>query len=46
MNSSMSPFTVPLVVSSYFVELVWRKEADGQWRVAQEQLNVEPTAGK
>jgi ketosteroid isomerase-like protein len=23
--------------------IVWRKEADGQWRVAQELLNAEPT---
>ena len=26
--------------------IVWRKEADGQWRVAQELLNADPTAGK
>lgn len=26
--------------------LVWRKEADGQWRVALELLNADPTAGK
>jgi ketosteroid isomerase-like protein len=26
--------------------IVWRKEADGQWRVAQELLNADPAAGK
>jgi ketosteroid isomerase-like protein len=26
--------------------MVWRKEADGQWRVAQELLNADPATGK
>ena len=26
--------------------IVWRKEADGQWRVAQELLNADPAGGK
>jgi uncharacterized protein (TIGR02246 family) len=26
--------------------IVWRKEADGQWRIAQELLNADPIAGK
>ena len=26
--------------------VVWRKEADGQWRIAQELLNADPAAGK
>ncbi len=26
--------------------IVWRKEADGHWRVAQELLNADPAAGK
>lgn len=26
--------------------IVWRKEADGQWRIAQELLNADPTAGR
>ena len=26
--------------------IVWRKEADGQWRVAQELLHTDPAAGK
>ena len=26
--------------------IVWRKEADGQWRIAQELLNADPAAGK
>lgn len=26
--------------------IVWRKEADGQWRVAQELLHADPAAGK
>jgi ketosteroid isomerase-like protein len=25
--------------------IVWRKEADGRWRVAQELLNADPAAG-
>lgn len=33
-------------VSSYRAVIVWRKEADGQWRVAQEMLNAGPSAGK
>ena len=30
-------------VSRVRLIIVWRKEADGQWRVAQELLNAEPT---
>ena len=26
--------------------IVWRKEADGQWRIAQELLNADPAAGR
>jgi ketosteroid isomerase-like protein len=26
--------------------IVWRKEADGQWRIAQELLHADPFAGK
>jgi uncharacterized protein (TIGR02246 family) len=33
-------------VSTFRALLVWRKEADGQWRVAQELLNAGPAAGK
>ena len=33
-------------VSSYRVFIVWRKEADGQWRFALEMLNAGPAAGK
>lgn len=28
------------------VLMVWRKESDGQWRVAQELLNADPASGK
>jgi uncharacterized protein (TIGR02246 family) len=33
-------------VSKMRLIIVWRKEADGQWRVAQELLNADPAAGK
>lgn len=33
-------------VSNVRVIIVWRKEADGQWRIAQEMLNADPAAGK
>jgi uncharacterized protein (TIGR02246 family) len=33
-------------VSKVRLIIVWRKEADGQWRVAQELLHADPAAGK
>jgi uncharacterized protein (TIGR02246 family) len=33
-------------VSRYRAVIVWRKEADGQWRVAQEMLNAGPPTGQ
>jgi uncharacterized protein (TIGR02246 family) len=33
-------------VSKVRLIIVWRREADGQWRVAQELLNADPAAGK
>lgn len=33
-------------VSKVRLIIVWRREADGQWRVAQELLNADPAAGR